>query len=174
MGRVLWNAVSPIDRYARQIEQWAVAAAGVLVFVMLVTVTYSSITRYMFSAPLGWALQFTSLVLICVNALPLAAVLRRGEHIVIDVVFVHLPPVVRPKVLLAAYGLSLAIVGLFAWGTSAAAVDSLVVWDESPSPYRMPLFPVKAVMALALLLFCLENLLVLARMALGRSHGASD
>jgi TRAP-type mannitol/chloroaromatic compound transport system permease small subunit len=86
LTKVLWA----IDRIG---DVFGVIAAGCLA-VLIASMTYEVIARYVFSSPTQWAFDVSTMAYGLLYIAAAGVALRKKQHIMIDFIYVRLPPTV--------------------------------------------------------------------------------
>lgn len=149
-------------------------AAGIATFAIMGLVVANALLRYGFGAPIAGTLEITESALPFVIFLSLALTQYQGGHIRVVLLTQHLPPgparAVRVVVLLAG-------LGLFAWAAWASfgmAAKSFAIGEMERGAVRFPIWPVKMVVCVGLLLLAIQFLLDALYAALGGSLPDSE
>lgn len=109
------GAVSRIDTAIGRAEGWAL---GVLVAAMTVTTFLQVLFRYVFNSPLVWSEELARYLFVWISLVGAGAAVRTGGHYGLDLLFLKLPPGIRPKVaagvsvIVAVFATTLLVVGV--------------------------------------------------------------
>ena len=155
LARLLTRLVAALATVAM-----ALAAAGLLACLALIG--WAVVMRYVFNAAPVWVDEVVGFLLVGIVLLAAADVLRRGEHIAVDLLLTRLRPAMRRVLALwaAAATMIMALVLIInGWGTAMLARTLGLLTEghlEWPTWWLMLLMPVGGVL---LLLAALEALL---------------
>jgi len=133
--------------------------AAMAVAIIIASVGWGVITRYVTAQPAAWASEIATLGFAWVVFFGAAACVKYRMHPAIEVLVDRLPPRVQKAVRLFNHGLLLSFFGFMAWFGTRFAIDA---WD-SPSPVlRMPQTWLYGPVALCSVLMAVRYLQVLA------------
>jgi len=133
--------------------------AAMAVAIIIASVGWGVITRYVTAQPAAWASEIATLGFAWVVFFGAAACVKYRMHPAIEVLVDRLPPRVQKAVRLFNHGLLLSFFGFMAWFGTRFAIDA---WD-SPSPVlRMPQTWLYGPVALCSVLMVVRYLQVLA------------
>lgn len=146
-GRLAWLA----DRFEEGV-------AGAAVVVVVLSVSWGVVTRYITAQPAAWASEIATIGFAWIVFFGAAACVKYGLHPAIDLLVLRLPPAPRRAVLYFNHALLLAFFGFMVWFGTRFAIDA---W-ESPTPVlRWPLTILYGPVALCFGLMALRYLQVL-------------
>lgn len=129
--------------------------AGIALLVVVASVIWGVLTRYVFSQPATWTTELSSIAFAWVVFFGAAAAMRRGLHIGIPT-FVDMLPAPQRKL---AMFLALGLAALFlAYATYLAGVLAAQSFNRPSPVLRIPFAYVYSGIALALLLTLLHSL----------------
>lgn len=112
-----------LDRYLTIIHRLMATIAAALVLFMMLAISYSVLTRYLFNRPIAWIVEISSYLMLYITFLGTAWLLRRDGHVEIDLLTSNLSP--RRKALLKSVtSIGGVLVGLIlTWKGSAVTID---------------------------------------------------
>lgn len=123
------------------VDQFEEIVAGVALIVVVLSVCWGVVTRYITAQPATWAGEIAAMAFAWVVFVGGAAALKRGMHVFIDMLLIALPPGPRRIMTLA----SDAIVLVFIAVTLALAIEFAIdSWDNPTSVLRLPLTTIYA------------------------------
>ncbi len=131
--------------------------AGVSLLLVVFLVVYGVILRYAFRSPASWSIELPTFLFLIIVAFGLAYVHRLRGHIGVDIVVTRLSR--RARTVLGMVG-SLSVLiyaGIVAWASCVKAWHH-VQYGERSDVLGIPLGTLQAVLAIGLLLFCLQAL----------------
>ena len=144
----------------------AIIGGVTLLCLMLLTV-YAVIMRYVFDAPLLWALDYARVGLVIVTFMGLAYCGWTGGHIAVDFIGGFAPPIVL-RISDTIIRLTCAVlIALMAWQGLEQGLDALEM-GEGTNEVEIPLFPFFLVVAIG----CAAYAIVLIAQALRAARGA--
>jgi len=105
------------------IHQLMATIAAALVLFMMLAISYSVLTRYLFNRPIAWVVEISSYLMLYITFLGTAWLLRRNGHVEIDLFTSHLSP--RRKALLKSItSIGGGLVGfILTWKGSVVTID---------------------------------------------------
>ncbi len=141
--------------------------AGLVTFLMMLLVVANALLRFAFNAPIAGTLEVTESMLTVLIFLSLALTQYEGGHIHVVLITKQLPLPLQRAAKFAAMLLGLIF---FAWCTYAAwgfAVKSWMMDEHEWGSIQYPLYPVKLVVVLGLLLLTVQFLFDAIAVAVG-------
>lgn len=138
---------------------------ALLALPLVVVVFYEILMRYAFDSPTVWGFEMTLFIYGVNYMLGLAMTERLGGHVSVDVVTMHLKP--RAKALLAI--ISYAVFFVPTWlcmviWTCKYSFNSVRMLERNPTSWNPPVWPIKLLMALGVVMLFLQGLASLIRL----------
>ena len=142
----LWNKVAAF--LDRTISIFAILAGAVIIFMML-SVSAEVVMRYFLNRPIVWMVEVNEYALLWATFLGTAWVLKKEQHIIVEVLVERLRPKAR-----AMLGFITSIVGaiicaVLVWYSAQTTCDHWVrgVWNpasllETPTAYVLAIIPI--------------------------------
>jgi len=121
---------------------WLAIAAGVVVLIMTLTISYSVFSRYVLRTPIDLLSESAGYMLLVVTFLATAYALWVEGHVRVELLLVRLPDKVRNLLNLITHSLALVWIGIFAWQTGRMAWMAYTLNWRSDSISEVYLFPV--------------------------------
>lgn len=121
------------------LEALAWAAAAMIVFA-LTTVSIDVVLRYFFNAPIAWVMQVSEYVMLYVPMLAGAYVLRREEHVAVDIVVGALSPAVRRRLTAVTSVAAAAVAGIVAYGGWLVTSEQFQLGTPTLDAVKIPAF----------------------------------
>ncbi|GJL80901.1 MAG: hypothetical protein DHS20C01_05350 [marine bacterium B5-7] len=141
---------------------WLVSACAVIVglFILLtvVLVTADVVGRYFFDKPIGWVFEVTEHILVCVPFLGMAWLIRRGEHVRIEIVVQLFPAHWQPRFEMVADLLSALACAIATYYAVVTAIDHFSRGIVTYGIYPVPKFILITIIAFGLGLSTIEFL----------------
>ena len=140
------------------ISIWSGKAVAWLLLPVIVVVCYEIVARYVFKAPTIWAAETMIYLCALIYILCAAWVSQEGKHVRIDMLYERLTPrtqAIFNSITFIAFFLYLSF---FSWACYKYAYKSAIIWELSDSPWRPPLWPMKAALALGTALVLLQGI----------------
>lgn len=155
---------------------WGAAmSGGLLMLVMVLTVVYGVIMRYVFRAPVAWSIDLPTFLFLIVTASGLAYVQRARGHIGVEILTARMPRKAQKTLEIVS---SAAIIVFSAFILRASWVKALdhLEHNERTTAAGIPLFAMQLVFSLAMLLLCFQAIVEISRdikklRGSGVSHG---
>jgi len=145
------------DRIDR-VNDWVGKYVSWLVIPLTFVVTYDVVLRYLFDRPTIWAWDIAVQILASIAILGGGNALLVGAHIGIDVIVERISPKKRAVIGLITYVFFFFSVGILLWKTTAGAWASALIGERSYSYAAPPVYPLKIVMAVGVLLLFLQGI----------------
>lgn len=144
-----------IALYDRLLTACAVVV-GLLILSTVFLVTVDVVSRYFFSAPLGWVFELTEHILVCVPFLGMAWLVRGSGHVRIEIVVQTLPPLWQTRFTILAYVLSGLTCAAATYYATATTFDHYARGIVTYGIYPIPKFILIAIIAFGLALTTIE------------------
>ena len=137
---------------------------ALLAIPLVVVVFYEIIMRYAFDAPTVWGFEMTLFIYGINYMLGLAVTEKHGGHVSVDVVTMHLKPKAKALVAMFSYIVFFVPVWLcmVIW-TCKYTFNSVSMMERNPTSWNPPVWPVKLLMALGVVMLFLQGLASLIR-----------
>jgi TRAP-type C4-dicarboxylate transport system permease small subunit len=161
------RALALVARVLDGLTRAAIAASAVGVLVSLALIAWAVVMRYLFNRPPAWVDDTVGFLLVGIVMLAAAQVLRRGEHIGVDLFTARLGP--RARRLADAWS-ALAVLGaalIFVVNGWNTAMFSRSLGILAEGNVEIPVFWAQLVLPLGGAMMALVALEALARLALG-------
>lgn len=129
--------------------------AGV-VFLMAAVISIDVVCRYFFNAPTVWAMELATLLFGPYFMLSGAYVLHVGGHVNVDVLYEHFSAKLKRWVDCAIYVIICCICVMFIMISWPLALEALQGGETTFSSWNPPVWPIKMVIPLTLLLVALQ------------------
>jgi len=133
--RMLRLFVRPIDT----LSEWSGRLVSILIPLTVAVITYEVVVRYAFRAPTIWAHETSIFLLGYCGMLAGAYVLKRNEHIRVDIVYGRLSPRTRAILDLITSPLFFFIMALIIYEGLKAGMLSLRINEHTASAWGPPL-----------------------------------
>ncbi len=159
------NAVNLVFRALENFHKKVGQIASLGVLLLMGIVVYDVVARYVFDAPTVWAFKLTSFLAGGIYILGGAYVLQQNRHVVIDILSGKLPPRAHTILNIVLYLLLFFPFTLILLkGVISQAIWSLQVKEhEFETVYRAPLYPVKVVIAIAVIMLFMQGVISFVR-----------
>ena len=162
--------------YIERIVGWLGSAlelfAQVLLALMMVTICYDVLMRYIFTAPTSWALEVNSFLIVAITLLPAAALARRGEHL--NITFFQQMLGARSlrttQVLIALLGVVFS--AILAWRGLEMTMDAYAYNERMSTSLGTPMVYPYALLPIGFGLLCIQYFINGVNFALGRETSA--
>jgi TRAP-type mannitol/chloroaromatic compound transport system permease small subunit len=140
------------------ISIWSGKAAAWLILPVIVVVSYEIVARYVFKSPTIWAVETMIYGCALIYVLCSAWVTQDGRHVRIDMLYERLKPRTKAVVDSITFIAFLLYITFLLWASYKYAYKSTIIWEESDSPWRPPLWPMKISLALGVALVLLQGI----------------
>ena len=141
-----------MKRAANQLEE---LIAGTALVIVVLSVVWGVITRYLTSQPAPWTSEVAGIAFAWCIFVGAAAGLKRGQHVSIDMLVGFLPPGARLLADQLAAGTALLFCAVATW---LAANFTAEVWDNPTAVLRLPSSILYGAVAAGFLLMTLRSL----------------
>ena len=150
------NAAIKFRSGISRFDTWLASAAGWIVMIMMVTITYDVIMRYAFKMPTKWSFEFNEYFLLAVVFLAGAWTLPAGGHVNVDLLYRRFSQ--RGQAILELITCSLAIIflALYTWQGIRFTLDAFVQGTKSAEYMAVLQWPIRSFMVIGAILLCLE------------------
>jgi TRAP-type mannitol/chloroaromatic compound transport system permease small subunit len=138
-------------------------ATGVLVFFVAAAIVYEIVVRHVFNRPTIWANESTVFACCIVYMLGGAWAMLEDRHVRIDVFYHKFSPRNRAIVDLCMYPVFCLYIIVMLWVSTNYAWESIKVRETTMSPWDPPIYPMKIVMTLGLILLLIQGTVKLLR-----------
>ena len=138
-------------------------STGVLAFFIAVAIVYEIVVRYLFHRPTVWTNESTIFAACIIYMLAGGWALLEDRHVRIDMVYHRLSPKQRALIDCLTYPFFILYVAVMLWASSNYAWESFQVRETTMSPWNPPIYPMKIVMTLGLILLLLQGTVKLLR-----------
>jgi len=122
---------------------------------MVVLVVYETLARYLFRAPVDWAIEIPTFMLTWVTAFALAYTQKVRGHIAVGIVEERLSPKRRGKLSAVLFPVYFTVVVFLTWAAFRLAWVSLTEWRLS-QVMRIPLVIPHSFIFIGFVLLCLQ------------------
>ena len=140
------------------ISEWSGKGISMLIFPLVGIMMFEIVMRYAFNAPTNWAHETSQQIFGAYGVLVGAYVLRRKEHIKIDLIYTRFSPRVRSIFDSITFTIFLVFVGMMLVEGARMAGISIKVLEYSRSPWGPPIYPLKLMIPLGASLILLQGL----------------
>ena len=149
----------------KSVRHLAIVAGVTLLLLMLLTV-YAVVMRYIFNAPILWALDIGRMGLVVLVFFGLAYCGLTGGHIAVDFLGVFAPPRVVQISDVIIRSVCVVLIGLMAWQAMQQGFDAIEM-GEGTNELEIPLSPFFIVVAFGSVTYCTVLMIQVARAARG-------
>lgn len=154
MDEVMKSIVNILDN----ISIWSGKLAAWLILPVIVVVSYEIVARYVFRAPTIWAVETMIYGCALIYVLCSAWVSQDGRHVRIDMLYERLSPRTQAAVDSVSFIAFFLYISFLLWASYKYAYNSTIIFEESDSPWRPPLWPMKISLALGVALILLQGI----------------
>jgi C4-dicarboxylate transporter DctQ subunit len=129
---------------------------GVLIILMMLSMSDHIVMRYFFRQPTGWASDFTGYMQYAIVLIGAAWLLKIDGHTKIDTLLLRFSPKIRAIIGIITSSIALVVCSIFLWKGVEATWDAYVRGDLLYRTVELPLAPLYAVIPFGFLLVCIE------------------
>lgn len=124
-----------------KLNSWVAKFFSYVVIVMMVTISYEVMARYLFNAPTDWSGEINQYLLCTMSMLGGGYALLVDQHVRVDIIYRYFSLKQRAVIELSTWWLIIIFCLVLVWKGSGAAFDALVSGKRSMSILEFPLFP---------------------------------
>ncbi|QPT40559.1 Neu5Ac permease [Oligella ureolytica] len=151
------NAITSVNRFFFRL-------ASLFIFIIVFSMFYEVISRYIFHAPTTWGLELATLLFGPYFLLGGAYLLHLKGHVNLDIIKNSLPKPIQKGLEVFAYVVIIIFCFILFQYAYPAAVDSFNYKETTFSAWNPPLWPTKLVIPFALILLSLQSVAELIRL----------
>ncbi|MFC1967743.1 TRAP transporter small permease subunit [Chloroflexota bacterium] len=143
------DAVDRVNDWVGKVVAWAIIP-------MVLMVTLDVVLRYIFNKPTIWVWDINIQVLAVIGALGAGYVLLQKGHVTIDIVVSRFSTRVNAILNLVTSQLFFFSIGILLWKVVIRALDSVQSREVYEGIFSPPLYPVRVIIAVGVLLLLLQ------------------
>jgi TRAP-type mannitol/chloroaromatic compound transport system permease small subunit len=150
-----------VDRFCRGIDtlnEWVGKIFSWLIIPLTVLITAEVVLRYIFNKPTIWTLDVNIQLLATLSVMGAGYVLLHNGHIRMDMIVLNISKRKRALLEITTGLLFLFVIGIIVWKTSTSAWQSLRIRETSSSVFHPPVYPIRFVMAIGVVLLLLQGI----------------
>jgi TRAP-type mannitol/chloroaromatic compound transport system permease small subunit len=147
------KALAFIDR----LNIWLGRSTGFLAFFVAAAIVYEVFVRYFLNRPTVWANESTIFAACVIYMLAGGWAILEDRHVRIDLFYHRFSPRTRAAVDCATYPFFALYIVVMLWASSKYAWESFQLRETTMSPWNPPIYPMKILMTVGLLLILLQG-----------------
>ncbi len=152
-----------LHRFLDRLNDVMAWVGAVLVLFMMLAISYSVLTRYLFNRPIAWIVEISSYLMLYITFLGTAWLLRRDGHVEIDLFTSHLN-LKRQALLKAVTSVAGALVGfILTWKGTLVTLDNFTRGVVTMGILNTPQFLLIAIIPIGGFLLMIEFILRIIR-----------
>lgn len=129
--------------------------ASLLILVIIFTIVYEVIARYLFNAPTTWVWLVNKQVFGVYALIAGSYALVQKTHIRIDMFHEHFPPAAKGAVRWLTLAAAVCFLGTLVWKGYAMGIEAWQLKERATGVFQLPLYPLKMLIPAGALLFLL-------------------
>lgn len=133
------------------------------IFLIVVLMFYEVVMRYIFNAPTEWGFDVVQFLFGATAVLAGAYTLRHKAHVSVDVIYRYFSPRMKLAMDLVASVFFFAFCAVMFWWGLEFAASSIATLEVTQTPFRGPVYLVKATIPIGAALILLQGLAKLTR-----------
>ena len=152
---------------AENVNQWAGQITLYLVFLLPIVMLYEVVLRYIFNSPTIWVFETTNFIFGAIIVLGGGYLLLHKGHVSVDIIYNRLSVRGRAILDLCTSPPFFLFIGVLMWQGIDMFWTSMSRWENSPSVWAPPLWPVKllipigcGLMLIQLLVNFIKNIMI--------------
>ena len=140
------------------ISEWSGRFAWLLVPLLMLSVTYEVVARYVFKSPTLWGFDIDQFLLIIIVTLGGGWTLLHRGHVNVDIVYSHFKPRVRAIIDVLTYAVVFWLMLILLREFGSNALGSLNLRETTQSTWAPPVYPIKLLATAGIIIFFLQTL----------------
>ena len=140
------------------ISEWSGRFALVLVPLLMLSVSYEVVARYVFKSPTLWGFDTSQFLLITMVSLGGGWTLLHRGHVNVDIVYGRFTPRVRSIIDVLTYPVIFILMLVLLREFGSNALQSLNLRETTESTWAPPVYPVKLLATAGIIIFFLQSL----------------
>ena len=140
------------------ISIWIGKVAAWVILPVIAVITYEIVMRYVFGRPTIWVTETMIFGCGLIYVLCSAWTTQDGRHVRIDMVYERLSPRGRATFDSITFFAFLLYMVMLGWAMSKYAYRSVIIWEESDSPWRPALWPMKVALTAGVFTILLQGI----------------
>lgn len=145
------------------VNEWAAKLISLLIIPIVLVTTIEVILRYVFNMPSIWAWDVNIHLMAVIIFIGAGYTLLYRGHIIVDVVVGRFSPRVRAIMDLVTSGFFFLGIGVLLWRAILKAAISIEIKEQLISVWGPPLYPLRVVIAVGILLLLLQGIVKFIR-----------
>ena len=146
------NTIDAINDWTGKIFSW-------LIIPIIAIVVYEVVLRKVFNAPTIWAFELTTILYGVHFMLGAPHTLLHKGHVSVDLIYSRFSPKVQAYIDVVTYILFFFLFNIvLLWMGTKFAWTSIEMLEKSQSPWRPPLYPIKAIIPVTFFLLILQGI----------------
>ena len=169
--------IEKVRRILKVIDLANEKLAGIGCYVLLIAmilVPYEVVMRYIFNSPTSWSMEMTQFMFCTMVALGGGWVLLTGSHVNVDIIYSRFGIRTRAIISILTSLLLFTFLFLVFRQNLLAAMQSLAWRETSASGWNPPLYPIKFIIPLGVLLLLLQSIAMFVRYIIQAVTGAEE
>ena len=130
---------------------------------MTLIAMYEVVMRYAFDSPTTWAWDINVQLFCAIVVLGAGHTLRQGGHVIMDILVNKLEPKTKLIVTLCVYIVFFVAILIAIWEVGTFAWNSLVIFERASTIFEPPIYPIKIIMLIGIILLFLQGIAQFAR-----------
>ncbi len=156
----------PLESIVRKSVRHLAIVAGVALLLLMLLTVYAVVMRYIFNAPILWALDVGRMGLVVLVFFGLGYCGLTGGHIAVDFISVFVPPKAVKITDVVIRSSCFVLIALMAWFGLQQGLDAIEM-GEGTNELEIPLAPFFGILAFGCVVYCIVLLIQVSRAARG-------
>jgi len=131
-----------------------------VVLILMIVTTTGVIARYAFNHPLVWTWMSDRLLFGVFILFAGIYTMSENKHIRIEILYDHFSPKVKLVSKIITLMAFISFVGVLVWEGGCMGLNSLSMHEKAAGAFRIPLYPFKLLIPLAVFLFLIEGIII--------------
>ncbi len=157
------RTVPTLEDVVLSVSTWVFRLSAVVLFIMIFSIGYEVVMRYVFRSPTLWATEYSGYFLVVITFLGASYVQRLGRHVMVDILVVRFPGSVQKALAIFTTLVALGYVSILGWQAWGMALKSLELNRKASTLMETPLFYPQVTIPIGCFLLCLVFIVQLYR-----------
>jgi len=140
------------------LSDWSGKVFSFLIYVIIGTMVFEVVSRYVFNSPTIWAMETTTMLFGIFGLGAGVYTHFRRAHIRMDVFYTRWSERTKAIVDACSFPLFLTICGVLLWKSGLYAWNACVIWEHSVTAWGPPTYPVKIMIPVIVFLMILQGI----------------
>lgn len=132
--------------------------AEILFLIMLVLINLSTIMRYFFSLPIGWSVETSEFLMVCIVFLSATWVLKMNAHIRVDIILSHLKGKCQNGLFMVTKLVSIVVFGILTYYSGFATYNHYINNIKTVTSFSFPKYMLLLIMTIGFAFLLVQSI----------------